>query len=160
MSQLSSFKNTQLIKKEALRLGFVNCGIAKAEKLEEEAIHLEDWLNRKMNGTMGYMENYFDERVDPTRLVNGAKSIISLLYNYHSSKTQEDPTAPKIATFAYGTDYHFVVKDKLKSLIDSIHQNIGEVNGRVFVDSAPILEKAWAKKEWTWMDRKEFKFVG
>ena len=139
-------KNTQLIKEEAHRLGFSFVGFSKADFLEEEAPRLEKWLKAKQHGEMSYMENNFDKRLDPRLLVEDSKSVISLLYNYHSDQTQSDPTAPKISTYAYGEDYHFVVKHKLKSLLYFIEEKIGKVNARVFTDSAPVLEKAWAQK--------------
>lgn len=138
--------NTKLIKEEAYRLGFEFVGISKAEKLEEEAKRLEQWLNKGFHGEMSYMENHFDKRVDPTKLVPGAKSVVSLMYNYYPEKEQSDAQAPKIAKYAYGNDYHHVIKDKLKSLVQFIQEKIGEVNGRVFVDSAPVLERDWAKR--------------
>ncbi len=137
---------TTIIKTEAKRLGFLSCGISKAEFLEEEAPRLEKWLNQHMHGNMQYMENHFDKRLDPTRLVHESKSVISLIYSYFPTENQQDETAPKISKYAYGTDYHFVIKDKLKSLLSFIQDEIGEVHGRAFVDSAPILEKAWAAK--------------
>ena len=139
-------KHTQLIKAEAKRLGFEYCGISKADFLEEEAPRLEDWLAKNRNGKMAYMENYFDKRLDPRLLVDGAKSVVSLLLNYFPEQKQSDENAPKISKYAYGKDYHFVIKEKLKMLSQFISENIGEVNGRAFVDSAPVLDKAWAKK--------------
>ncbi|MDD7885583.1 tRNA epoxyqueuosine(34) reductase QueG [Flavivirga sp. 57AJ16] len=139
-------KHTNLIKTEAKRLGFLSCGISKAQFLEEEAPRLENWLNKNMHGQMQYMENHFDKRLDPTKLVEGSKSVISLLLNYYPSEFQQDDTAPKISKYAYGTDYHFIIKDKLKSLLNFIQEEIGEVHGRAFVDSAPVLDKAWAAK--------------
>jgi epoxyqueuosine reductase len=136
---------TKLIKDEALRLGFDFCGIAKADFLEEEAPRLEQWLLQNMHGRMKYMENYFDKRLDPRKLVDGAKSVISLLYNYYPAETFPD-SAVKISKYAYGKDYHFVMKEKMKALIYFINENFGEVNGRAFVDSAPVLDKAWAKR--------------
>lgn len=136
---------TQLIKSEAARLGFDYCGISKADFLEEEAPRLENWLNKNMHGQMSYMQNYFDKRLDPRLLVPDAKSVISLLLNYYPTEQQKDESAPKISKYAYGTDYHFVIKDKLNALLEHIKQEIGEVGGRVFVDSAPVLDKAWAK---------------
>ena len=138
-------KNTELIKAEAKRLGFEFCGISKAEFLEEEAPRLEKWLNQNMHGQMKYMENYFDKRLDPRLLVDNAKSVISLLLNYYPEQKQ-NPNAPQISKYAYGKDYHFVIKEKLKQLHQFITENIGEVNGRAFVDSAPVLDRAWAKK--------------
>ena len=114
--------------------------------MDEEAIRLEAWLNKGMHGQMSYMENHFEKRIDPSKLVEGAKSVISLLYNYYTEKKQADSAAPKISKYAYGQDYHFVIKRKLKSLIQFIQENIGEVNGRCFVDSAPVLERDWAKR--------------
>ena len=139
-------KNAQLIKSEAKRLGFDYCGISKAEFLEEEAPRLENWLNNNMHGQMSYMQNYFDKRLDPRLLVPGAKSVISLLLNYFPSETQKDETAPKISKYAYGKNYHLVIKDKLNQLLEFIKETIGDVDGRVFVDSAPVMDKAWAKK--------------
>ena len=138
-------KNTELIKTEAKRLGFLSCGVSKAEFLEEEAPRLEKWLNQNMNGQMQYMENHFDKRLDPTKLVEGSKSVISLLLNYFPSEEQ-NPESYKISKYAYGMDYHFVIKDKLKSLLHFIQEEIGDVHGRAFVDSAPVLDKAWAAK--------------
>lgn len=138
-------KYSQLIKSEAKRLGFLSCGISKAAFLEEEAPRLEKWLKNNMNGEMGYMENHFDKRLDPTVLVPGSKSVISLLLNYYPTQIQ-NPDSYKISKYAYGTDYHFIIKDKLKELMHFISEEIGEVNGRAFVDSAPVLDKAWAAK--------------
>ncbi len=139
-------KYSQLIKAEALRLGFMQCGIAKADFLEEEAPRLTNWLNQHYHGNMSYMENHFDKRLDPRLLVDGAKSVISLSLNYFPEQQQTDPAAPKISKYAYGTDYHQVIKDKLFMLLQFIQEHIGEVGGRAFVDSAPVLDKAWAKK--------------
>lgn len=137
---------SHLIKSEAKKLGFLFCGIAKAGFLEEEAPRLEAWLNKSMQGEMHYMENYFDKRLDPRLLVDGAKSIISLGLNYYTEQAQSDPSAPKISKYAYGADYHHVIKAKLKQLLEVINEKIGEVGGRAFVDSAPVLDKAWAKR--------------
>jgi epoxyqueuosine reductase len=137
--------HTQLIKTEAQRLGFLSCGISKAGFLEEEAPRLEKWLTNNMHGQMQYMENHFDKRLDPTKLVDDSKSVISLLLNYYPSQTQTDASY-KLSKYAYGTDYHFVIKDKLKALLNFIQEEIGEVHGRAFVDSAPVLDKAWAAK--------------
>lgn len=123
----------------------MSCGISKAEFLEEEAPRLEKWLNENKHGQMSYMENHFDKRLDPTLLVDGAKSVISLLFNYYPSE-QQNPDSYKISKYAYGEDYHFVIKEKLNALLQFIHAEIGEVNGRAFVDSAPVLDKAWAAK--------------
>lgn len=143
MSSKSVYSN--LIKAEAKRLGFLSCGISKAGFLEEEAPRLEHYLKNNMNGEMAYMENHFDKRLDPTILVPGSKSVISLLLNYFPSETQIDNTY-KVSKYAYGTDYHFVIKDKLKQLMYFISEEIGDVSGRAFVDSAPVLDKAWAAK--------------
>lgn len=134
------------IKNRAKELGFDNCGIARAVRLDEEAKYLENWLNQSKHGTMSYMENYFDKRIDPTLLVEGAKSVISLSFNYYSEKKQLDATAPKIAMYALGKDYHLVVKERLTLLFDFIKEQVGEINGRTFVDSAPVLERAWAQR--------------
>lgn len=123
----------------------MSCGISKAEFLEEEAPRLEAWLNKEMHGKMGYLENHFDKRLDPSLLVPGAKSVVSLLLNYFPREIQNEE-AYKISKYAYGTDYHFVIKDKLKALLHFIQDNIGTVHGRGFVDSAPVLDKAWAAK--------------
>ncbi|HET8885708.1 MAG TPA: tRNA epoxyqueuosine(34) reductase QueG [Salinimicrobium sp.] len=138
-------ERTALIKEEAKRLGFMSCGISKAEFLEKEAPRLENWLKEKRHGQMLYMENHFDKRLDPTKLVDGSKSVISLLLNYYPDEKQSE-TGLKISKYAYGTDYHFVIKDKLKSLMFFINEKIGDVDGRAFVDSAPVLDKAWAAK--------------
>lgn len=136
---------TQQIKTEAQRLGFSFCGISKAGFLEEEAPRLEKWLNQNMHGEMQYMENHFDKRLDPTKLVEGSKSVISLLFNYYPKEEQKGDTY-KISKYAYGEDYHFVIKDKLKDIVHFITDHIGEINARVFVDSAPVLDRAWANK--------------
>ncbi len=142
----SKAHHTKLIKTEAKRLGFLQCGISQAEFLENEAPHLESWLKQNMHGQMGYMENYFDKRLDPRLLVDGAKSVISFVLNYYPEQTQHDPNAPKISKYAYGKDYHHIIKAKLKELMEFISSEIGEVSGRAFVDSAPVLDKAWAKR--------------
>ncbi len=138
-------KYTQLIKAEAKRLGFLSCGISKAGFLEEEAPRLESWLNKNQHGQMTYMENHFDKRLNPTLLVDDSKSIISLLLNYYPSEEQNKESY-KISKYAYGQDYHFVIKEKLIELLDTIQTEIGAVSGRAFVDSAPVLDKAWAAK--------------
>lgn len=142
---MSIAKHTQLIKQTARQLGFEYCGISKAEFLEEEAPRLENWLRQNMHGEMKYMENYFDKRLDPRLLVDGARSVISLLLNYYPPQ-QQNGDAPKISKYAYGTDYHFVIKDKCKTFLEILKREIGDINGRCFVDSAPVLDKAWAKK--------------
>jgi epoxyqueuosine reductase len=139
-------KYTKMIKEEAKRLGFSFVGISKAEFLASEAPKLEKWLLENKNGKMAYMENHFDKRLNPTLLVDGSKSVISLMYNYYTSDKQKDPQAPQISKYAYGQDYHDVVKEKLVQLLLFIQSNIGEVGGRCFVDSAPVLERAWAAK--------------
>lgn len=136
---------TFLIKQEAKRLGFDFCGISRATFLSEEAPRLENWLKTGKQGEMAYMENYFDKRLDPRLLVDNAKSVISVMLNYFPSEKQNEE-APKISKYAYGTDYHFVLKEKLSQLADFIKKNVGDVNGRAFVDSAPVMDKAWAKK--------------
>ena len=138
-------KNTRLIKELATQLDFDHCGIAKSVVLDEDARRLESWLNKGMHGSMQYMENHFDLRIDPSKLVPGAKSVITLLLNYFPSQ-QQKPGAPKIATYAYGNDYHDVIREKLKIFLAQIKQNIGEVVGRGFVDSAPVLERTWAQR--------------
>lgn len=137
---------THVIKKLAAELGFSYCGISKAEFLKDEAPQLEEWLKRGYHGKMSYLENYFDKRLDPTLLVPGAKSVISLLYNYYPKKDLATEGDLKIAKYAYGEDYHFVVKDKLKNLFERLHEQVGDIQGRVFVDSAPVMERAWAQK--------------
>lgn len=139
-------RNTKLIKDKAKELGFFFCGVSKADFLKEEAPRLEKWLADGRNGKMDYMQNHFDKRLDPRLLVDDAKSVVSLLLNYYPSETQTDPKAPKLSKYAYGEDYHFIIKDKLKDLFNFIQDVIGEVGGRVFVDSAPVMDKAWAKK--------------
>jgi epoxyqueuosine reductase len=138
-------KYTQFIKSEAERLGFLSCGISKAGFLEQEAPRLEAWLSNSSHGQMAYMEQHFDKRLDPTLLVDDAKSVISLLLNYYPSDFQVADSF-KISKYAYGQDYHYVIKDKLKELLFSIQATIGAVSGRAFVDSAPVLDKAWAAK--------------
>lgn len=136
---------SKLIKSEAKKLGFLFCGIAEAGFLEQEAPRLEAWLKKGMQGEMHYMENHFDKRLDPRLLVDGARSVISLGLGYYTDLRQSDPDAPRISKYAYGTDYHLVIKEKLSQLLEVIHEKIGQVNGRAFVDSAPVLDKAWAK---------------
>jgi len=143
--RLPSSNYSKIIKSESKRLGFLSCGISKAGFLEEEAPRLENWLNNRMNGQMSYMENHFDKRLNPTLLVDNAKSVISLLLNYYPSELQNQDSY-KISKYAYGQDYHHVIKEKLKELLHFIQTEIGEVSGRAFVDSAPVLDKAWAAK--------------
>lgn len=138
-------KYSQLIKSEAKRLGFTSFGITEADFLEDEVLRLEQWLKNGFHGEMQYLENHFDKRLDPRLLVEGAKSVISLSYNYYP-ENQQKSNSYKLAKYAYGEDYHFVIKSKLKDLYKFIQQEIGEINGRVFVDSAPVMERAWAEK--------------
>ena len=140
---LPSKKRTNLIKSSAKDLGFLSCGISKAEFLEEEAPRLEQWLQDGKHGKMAYMEKHFDKRLDPRLLVPGAKSVVSLLLNYYNDEIQKEGV-PKISKYAYGDDYHIVFKQKLNKLLQTIHDEVGEINGRVFVDSAPVMDKAWA----------------
>jgi epoxyqueuosine reductase len=137
---------TFLIKSKAHELGFSFCGVSKAEFLEEEAPRLAQWLKKGYAGQMSYLENYFDKRLDPTLLVPGAKSVISLLYNYTPKEDLGQKSEFKIAKYAYGQDYHHVIKDKLKALTTFMHDAIGDVEGRAFVDSAPVMERAWAQR--------------
>ncbi|MDR1129976.1 MAG: tRNA epoxyqueuosine(34) reductase QueG [Prevotellaceae bacterium] len=136
---------SEKIKTEAYRLGFAACGIARLTPLENESEHVEKWLESQYNGEMKYMENHFAARIDPSHLVEDAKSVISLAYNYYSRKTQVDG-APLISKYAYGTDYHIVIREKLNLLLDFIRQEQEGADGRGFVDSAPILEKSWAQR--------------
>ena len=138
-------EHTRFIKETALSLGFTHCGIAKAAPLDEDARRLEKWLHAGMHGSMQYLENHFDLRIDPSKLVPGAKSVITLTQNYFTPKKQP-ADSPKISTYAYGTDYHFVIKEKLNKLLEAIQQKAGDIVGRGFVDSAPVLERTWAQK--------------
>ncbi|TAN17059.1 MAG: tRNA epoxyqueuosine(34) reductase QueG [Chitinophagaceae bacterium] len=138
-------QRSAIIKSVTAKLGFDYCGIAKAVRLDEDARRLEQWLNKGMNGTMQYMENYFDLRTDPTKLVPGAESVITLMMNYYPGEIQK-PDTPKISKYAYGQDYHHVIRKKLKQLLQFIRDHIGEVQGRGFVDSAPVLERSWAQR--------------
>jgi len=137
-------KHTILVKQIASELGFSFCGISKAEYLENEAPKLEEWLNRGYQGKMSYLENHFDKRLDPTKLVPGAKSVVSLVFNYYPKEIHQSEAKPKVAKYAYGQDYHHVIKAKLKLFMEMLHEQIGEVEGRAFVDSAPVHERAWA----------------
>ncbi len=141
-----SARHTAFIKQKAAELGFSFCGVAKAGFLEEEAPRLEKWLNQHMHGQMHYMANHFDKRLDPRKLVPGAKSVVTFMLNYFPQKDLSRSTHYKVAKYAYGQDYHWVIKGKLRQLMESIQQEIGEVDGRAFVDSAPVLERVWAKK--------------
>jgi epoxyqueuosine reductase len=138
-------KNTLFVRQTAASLGFDYCGISKAVRLDDDARRLEQWLNKGLHGSMQYMENYFDLRIDPSKLVPGARSVITLLKNYYSSEQQE-PGAPGISKYAYGKDYHEVIRARLNELISSIRSDIGEIHGRGFVDSAPVLERSWAQR--------------
>lgn len=142
-------KYTRWIRDKAKQLGFSFCGIAEAGFLEEEAPLLEKWLNQGRHGQMDYMEKYFDKRLDPRKLLPGARSVVSLVYNYYPSRKQNPHSDYKVSKYAYGRDYHKVLRKKLKSLLAFIHENIGEVKGRGFVDSAPVMDKAWARKSGT-----------
>ncbi|MFZ9045785.1 MAG: tRNA epoxyqueuosine(34) reductase QueG [Cyclobacteriaceae bacterium] len=144
--KLNAANNTSKIKEIAKQLGFSYCGISKAEKLEEEAPRLEDWLKKGYQGKMSYLENHFEKRLDPTLLVPNAKSVVSLVYNYYPSEIHQKAAEPKVAKYAYGQDYHQVVKGKLINFLKEIRENVGEVEGRAFVDSAPVHERAWATK--------------
>ena len=144
MSKMSDL--TTSIKNQAKELGFSQCGISHAEELTAEAKYLESWLNQDRQGKMNYMLNHFDKRIDPTKLVEGARSVISLSFNYYTDKKQSDTSAPKIAMYALGQDYHTVVKERLEKRLEYIRSQAGDVNGRCFVDSAPVLEKAWARR--------------
>lgn len=137
---------TQFLKARALALGFSFCGVSRAEFLEQEAPRLEEWLRRGYQGKMGYLENHFDKRLDPTLLVPGAKSVVSLIYNYYPQKDLRQEGEYQIAKYAYGEDYHIVVRDKLTELMDALQEEAGDIAGRVFVDSAPVMERAWAQK--------------
>jgi epoxyqueuosine reductase len=137
-------EHSRLVKQMAVQYGFDYCGIAKAVPLDEDARRLENWLNKGMNGNMHYMENYFDLRIDPSRLVPGARSVITLLKNYYPSEIREQEL--KISKYAYGKDYHEVLRPRLQSMISALQDKIGQFNGRGFVDSAPVLERAWAQK--------------
>ena len=138
-------KNTAFIKKTAARLGFDYCGIARAQRLDDDAARLEQWLQKGMHGSMQYMEKYFDMRIDPAKLVPGAKSVITLLKNYYPDQVQH-ADAPKISKYAFGKDYHEVIRKQLTELMENIKEEIGEIHGRGFVDSAPVLERTWAQR--------------
>jgi epoxyqueuosine reductase len=145
---MTTFNHTHTLKSIASSLGFSFCGISKAEFLSEEAPRLEQWLKRNYQGEMHYLENHFDKRLDPTLLVPGAKSVISLVYNYYPKKdlAADNGSQLKVAKYAYGEDYHFVIKDKLAEFLSRIEEEVGQVNGRAFVDSAPVMERAWAQR--------------
>jgi len=143
---LTISQRTKLIKNKAFDLGFSHVGISKASFLEKEAKHLEQWLNNDFHGKMSYMENYFDLRTDPRKLVPGAKTVITFLFNYYTPLKQKDVNAPKISMYSYGKDYHKVIKKKLKSLENYIVENFGDLSIRGFIDSAPVMDKVWAEK--------------
>ncbi|UXP33188.1 tRNA epoxyqueuosine(34) reductase QueG [Reichenbachiella agarivorans] len=143
---LDTQKLTQRIKQLALHEGFMSCGVSKAGFLEEEAPKLEKWLNQGMHGEMAYMANHFDKRLDPTKLVEGAKSVISLTYNYYPDQNFAEESNYKIAKYAYGKDYHYIIKPKLKTILNTLIEEVGDIEARVFVDSAPVHERAWAAK--------------
>ena len=138
-------KKSSLIKQLAHQCGFQFCGVAKAVRLTEDARRLESWLHKGFHGNMDYMQRHFDLRIDPTQLIPGAKSVITLLLNYFPQQ-QQNPAVPQIAKYAYGTDYHFVIREKLNQLIALIKEQIGNINGRGFTDSAPVLERSWAQR--------------
>jgi epoxyqueuosine reductase len=138
-------KNTDFIKAKALELGFMQCNIAQAKELTTDAKHLENWLKNNLHGSMQYMENYFDKRIDPRKLVDNAQSVITLLFNYYPQEKQ-NLDRPKISKYAFGTDYHYVLKEKLNFLLATIQSELGNITGRGFVDSAPVLERAWARE--------------
>lgn len=137
--------NTYLIKQWSRELGFDYCGIARAVRLDDDARRLEDWLNKGMNGTMRYMEDHFELRIDPSKLVPGARSVITLLMNYFPAVRQDpEPDVPRVAKYAYGEDYHLVIRNKLRQLLEKMRASFGAIDGRGFVDSAPVLERSWA----------------
>ncbi len=142
---MDTARATAIVKRLAKEQGFMACGISKADFLEEEASGLEQWLKHGYHGDMKWMENHFDERLDPRKLMPGAKSVISVLLNYFPEESQEAGT-PKISKYAYGRDYHKVIRGKLKRMLQGIHEEIGEVHGRGFVDSAPVMDRAWARR--------------
>ena len=138
-------RNTRTIKEIAKSIGFDQCGIARAERLDDDALRLEKWLKKGYHGEMSYMENHFDMRIDPQKLVPGAKSVITLLFNYFPS-LQQDDNIPKIAKYAYGRDYHTLIRERLHEFLYRIKEQVGDIEGRGFVDSAPVLERSWAQK--------------
>lgn len=145
---------SNFLKSRAYQLGFEFVGISQATELTAEARRLEAWLNKGYQGKMAYMENHFDKRIDPRKLVDGAKSVVTLLYNYYSPEQQEDDTAPKISMYAYGADYHDVIKVKLRQLLDELREEFGDIQGRCFVDSAPVMEREWAQRSGTgWLGK-------
>ncbi|MCH2198270.1 MAG: tRNA epoxyqueuosine(34) reductase QueG [Flavobacteriales bacterium] len=152
-AELKAAENSKLIKGLAAECGFLHCSISKADFLEEEASRLSQWLKDDRHGKMGYMANHFDKRLDPRLLVPGSKSVVTLLYNYYNPQKQTKD-APKLSMYAYGEDYHYVVKRHMKTLVERIEERIGKVEGRAFVDSAPVLDKAWAVRSGAgWMGK-------
>jgi len=149
MPRLSADENHRLVKQIATDLGFLHCGVSRAEFLEKEAPRLEKWLREGKHGTMQWMENHFDKRLDPTLLVPGARTVLSLVYNYMPREELPEDGTYKISKYAYGKDYHFVIKDKLKDFMYRLREKVGAVEGRAFVDSAPVLERAWAARSGT-----------
>jgi epoxyqueuosine reductase len=143
--ELQAEDNARIVKQEAANLGFEACGIARAERLDEDARRLERWLSKGLHGSMSYMERHFDMRVDPTLLVPGARSVITLLMSYHQEDMQS-PEAPKVASYAWGADYHEVIRAKLNRLLEVMRAQFGTIDGRGFVDSAPVLERSWAQQ--------------
>ncbi|MFN5318117.1 MAG: tRNA epoxyqueuosine(34) reductase QueG [Bacteroidia bacterium] len=153
-AELLAHERAHVIKNLAAEFGFMYCGISKAGPLDDEARKLEQWLNKGMHGKMRYMENYFDKRINPTLLVEGAKSVITLLFNYYTPEKQKDPESPKISRYAYGEDYHKVIKSKLFDLMNRLSNQFGSIAGRAFVDSAPVMDKAWAVRSGAgWMGK-------
>jgi len=153
-ADLLARERTQVLKRFAADLGFMYCGVSKAGPLDEEALKLEKWLNKGLHGKMRYMENYFDKRINPTLLVDGAKSVVTVLFNYYTPEKQKDSAAPKLSRYAYGEDYHKVVKQKLFELMHRLEEQIGAISGRAFVDSAPVMDKAWAVRSGSgWMGK-------
>ena len=146
VSDIKKEDKSQLIKQLALESGFDFCGISEAIFLEEEAPRLEQWLKKGYHGKMQYMENHFDKRLDPRLLVDGAKSVISLLFNYYPENSQAANSPYLISKYAYGSDYHFVVKDRMRELVNAMQEKLGTFHARLFVDSAPVMDKAWAKR--------------
>tara|TARA_B100001109_G_C18851975_1_gene469730 strand:+ start:352 stop:1296 length:945 start_codon:yes stop_codon:yes gene_type:complete len=143
---LNPQKATSLLKSKAYQLGFDFVGISNAKKLESDEARLENWLKKNNNATMSYMEKYYEKRLDPRKLVPGTQSVVTFLFNYHTPNKQSDMKAPKLAKYAYGKDYHFVIKEKLKELFNYLKVEIGSIEGRYFVDSAPVLDRAWARE--------------
>ncbi|MFW5822724.1 MAG: epoxyqueuosine reductase, partial [Tangfeifania sp.] len=137
---------SKIIKSQAKALGFLECSIVPAGFLSEEKERFQSWLDAGMHGEMGYMARNIEKRLDPQLLFENAKTILIVLQNYHTHETQKDPEAPVLSKYAYGTDYHFIMKDKLKKLLQFIQEEITPCNGRPFVDSAPVLERAWARR--------------